>query len=82
MSGDVREATVKVWQVTPAALRDATSLATWIMEAFELGRGVTARTRRGHFPPLRKTVPDLTRRGATVQAIVPGSITYKLVDRC
>src|SRR5712671_3363607 len=80
--GDVREATMKDWQVTPASSRDAICLVTWIIEAFELGIGVTARTRRGRSASLSSIVPTLTGRVSNVQAIAPGSIAYKLADRC
>src|SRR5258706_7402683 len=76
--GDVREATRKVWQVTPAASRDATCLVTWIIEDIELGKGVTARTRSGRSPLFGSIAPTPTGRVSNVQAIALGSIAYKL----
>src|SRR6266446_6309188 len=80
--GDVREATLKVWQVTPETSRDATCLVTWTIEALELGRGVTARTRRGRSSSLESIVPNPTGRASNVPAIVLGSTAYRLADMC
>src|SRR5260370_5128131 len=80
--GDVREATVKVLQVIPETSRDATCLVTWIIEALELGRGVTARTRSGASSTLASIVPHLTVQASRVPAIVLGPITCRLVAKC
>src|SRR6267378_329555 len=80
--GDVREVTWKVWQVTPGHSRDATCLVTWIIEAFELGKGVTASTRRGRSSSLAPIGPCPTARASSIPAIVLGSITYRLADMC
>src|SRR5258706_1813435 len=80
--GDVRETTMNVWHVTPETSRDAICLVTWIIEAFELGRGVTARTRRGRSSSLASIVPNPTVRASNVPAIVLGSTAYRLADMC
>src|SRR5258706_14098695 len=80
--GDVREATLKVWQVTPETSRDATCLVTWTIEALDLGRGATARTRRARSSSAESVVPTPAGLASNGPATGLGSTPLRLACMC